>query len=306
MNVLILGEPDSGKSNLLGMLDVRWTTGAKARVIRSKSNTKIKPITNTLLSGNVIDRSTGKHKTGIWHLGFNQKAFDLVLPEYTGEEFDKLKIDSPDKWDPEWHSRVEDSVALILIIRPDKIEACLDIGNSHEQLSKLENIKTKKIKNKAQQENVTSIPPMSRSDLNTMDLQYVDFLQHCLQVKNLKRRQQQKLPLAVMLSCWDELSNLNTLTPKDKLKELLPWLASYIEGAWHPNYVRVYGLSSLGDHGKNLVIATKNNELTEEQKKSKNIFLTSLKEQGWLIMPDGAKEADLTEPLAWFFESIEL
>jgi len=45
MNVLILGEPNSGKSNLLGMLDVRWTTGAKARVIRSKSNTKIKPIT---------------------------------------------------------------------------------------------------------------------------------------------------------------------------------------------------------------------------------------------------------------------
>ena len=91
-------------------------------------------------------------------------------------------------------------------------------------------------------------------------------------------------PLCILLSCWDELPDVPR-NPIEELRRRLPLLAQFVDSVWDRECLEVFGLSA---QGRSL-----SRDLVDEE------YLDQGPEQfGYVILPDGKRVNDLTEPVA--------
>jgi hypothetical protein len=87
--------------------------------------------------------------------------------------------------------------------------------------------------------------------------------------------------MTLVLSCWDELDDVEGKLPRDVAHERLALLDSYCSTHWPSDKYRVIGLSSQGTP-------------LDRQRPSEDFVDRGPEHMGWLILPDGSRDPDLT------------
>ncbi|WP_202733372.1 hypothetical protein [Acinetobacter pittii] len=299
-DLLLLGEPAAGKTNLMAMLDAVWTIDPSP-IIKRKIHVKDALSVNPLLQGYLADPTSKEFDQSIWKLEYKNQNFDISLPEYKGEEFDQLRHSLLTEWSNKWQERLQNSQAIILII-PSTNDPARDLISPPTYSTDL-------LHNPTIDDNNNFSSAISHELFNSRDLSYIHFLQSLLILRNISRKEKKQLPLWIFLSQWD-LQNLGTeiksktsqvISPKVHLSKIFPWFYSYIQNNWDDSFLKIYGISALGDEGKNLLSAGNKNP-EEEYKIARKNFMKAPHQQGWAVNDKG----DFLDILTPFSELLDV
>jgi hypothetical protein len=199
---------------------------------------------------------------------------ELTWPDYGGEQVRTIIRERRIK--PEWRARVERGQGWLLFVRPDQIRLDEDVQSRppHEV------------------EPTREAEPDDGPEWATQ-AELVELLQMLLFVKGVgTARRTETPPLAVLLSCWDELGDQEArMQPPRLLRARAPLLADFVASVWREDAASVWGLSSQGR-------ALREDEPDEEYiEQGPQSF-------GYVVPPGGGDSSDLTLPLAYLLERL--
>jgi len=268
VRLALFGESDVGKSHYGGQLLLRLNTEqCELRMHGAASNiTAFNEVTQRLNEGVPAPHTAATvYYESVWPVVDNSGGtMDLSWPDYAGEQvkamLDERKISS------EWHDRIRTADSWLLMVRPSLIK-------------KDDDILSRPLTDVAGP--TTAREPGRRSSQTRL----VELLQMLLFAQRTTAGGARPPVLAVLLSCWDELENTDNRTPWQVLLEHLPLLAAFVENNWESSRAVAYGISALGV------------ELRAEQ--PNKAFVNQGPEHfGFVVMPDGQRNTDLTIPIA--------
>lgn len=125
----------------------------------------------------------------------------------------------------------------------------------------------------------------------TMELATIETLQRLLFLRRISLRHRTRLPLAVLLSCWDELSETERASrPETLLATRAPLLFSFLSSNWDPKCLRVWGLSSTG-------------KALPRDGADVEFARAGAENMGYLVEDANKQAKDLTIPLSWLLET---
>lgn len=195
--------------------------------------------------------------------------FDLEWPDYAGETLGDLLKER--RMPAEWQTRIEKADGWVLMIRASQIEYAYDVFTRQPLLadSGLD----------------------SRDDTQVMSLQaqIIEVLQMFVFRHRLSQPTSQFPPLAVMISCFDELPEQPK--PDEFLTNHLPMLTAYISSNWGSGDWRAFGLSPLG---KSL----------SEDKVDQEFVKEGPEKMGFVVDDLNESTPDLLSPLEWVIERV--
>jgi hypothetical protein len=191
------------------------------------------------------------------------RAFDIVYPDYAGEQVDDMVHKRQVM--PEWRSRVLAAPTWLVFLRLDHVHDPKDV--------------------------VTSPPPPDAPTANGGpstpsalgdQAKTVEALQLLLHTAGVGSAEPVRRPvLALVLSCWDELSIPEGTPPHTVLKARMPLVEAFVRSNWHPDHTAVYGLSA---QGKALQADAPDHEFIDQGPEA----------MGYVVRPDGSRDPDLT------------
>lgn len=200
---------------------------------------------------------------------------DLNWPEFAGEDFKDFVVDAR-HLTPAWMERATRSSGILLMLRPslemDAPGVTATAGEVSERTDGTD----------AQQPPVGALAP---------DARYVELTQLLLKARGYARRDRVYWPLAVVLSCWDELDQAASLSPGEVLRDRYPLLGQFLQANWFTEDLAIFGLSSTeralryGADGYDEEFVNADPTL-----------------QGYIVTKEGKRSQDLTLPLAWLLE----
>ena len=195
--------------------------------------------------------------------GPDGRAFDVAYPDYAGEQVDDMVHKR--QVTPDWRSRVLAAPTWLVFLRLDHVHDPKDV--------------------------VTSPPPPDAPAVNGEapipsalgdQAEAVEALQLLLHTAGVGSAEPITKPvLAVVLSCWDELSIPAGTPPQIVLRDRLPLVEAFVRSNWHPDHTIVYGLSA---QGKPLQSGTPDDEFIDQGPEA----------MGYVVCPDGSRDPDLT------------
>jgi hypothetical protein len=284
-SVLVVGEHDVGKTvfgiQLFGRMQ------AKRSVLRLSGAPKSIAIFEVAIAAlnegkAPIHTSSGFNKTLILPTELNGQRVDLEWPDYAGEQVSnilKTRALSAD-----WHDHIAASDAWMLFLR---------LASHSDAVDAIQRPSTSlKTKSRTQKAHVS--PEPTAQDENTLkpwnsNARYIELLQMLLYAKGIgvsKRISQP--PLAIMLSCWDELNT--DAPPREVLKKRLPLFSTFLENIWHPDRFEVFGVSAAGGP---LEIKSANTKMRDEGPEN----------HGYVVLPTGVQNSDLSVPVVWLVDN---
>lgn len=278
MNILLLGISQAGKSTYGGQLLHRFEQAngqpALREARRPKHTRALDSVVDALLEGREADRTAQTtHDRVTFHLQDQSgEAVDVVWPEFGGEAF-KNKVLLPRMLPHQWAQDTREADALLLLLRPamDTEAPGLEANG-------------RAVKSRQPGTDKDADPTLV---IPQPDARYVELLQLIQHVRGAPRRERANLPLVIGLTFWDELRERHN-TPQDALHVAYPLLAAYLRGTWRPDAWRAYGLSPQGrplHQGQDTEFADGGPTAN-----------------GFVALPDGTPDPDLTLPLAWLAE----
>lgn len=270
-SVLVVGGPASGKTIYGAQLLGRLQEDSSVQTHSSAENLiPFEEALNSLWQGRLASHTSADvyHEIVLpvrWTGGVEA---DLVWPDYGGEQVRQMVEQR--QFSEQWRTRVQTSQGWMLFLRLSQSRTYEDLLSRplHELTtapsSELEIIE----------------PKWSDQAL------YVELLQLLLYAKSVGNLLQVTDPkLVVLLSCWDELTDATNMTPEEVLRKYMPMLADYINATWLPGKASILGLSSLGK------------SLSHDS--SDDAYICSGPQSfGYIVLPDGAHNQDLTFPLS--------
>lgn len=275
-DVLVLGGSGTGKTHYAGQLlgRMRHDRSGQLRLCPGGVDdlSKLEEVLACLEEGRAAGHTPAETWTGIRCALETDDGSAVVLewPEYAGERLFAIvdRRSMPD----EWRGSVRHASGWMLFIRPSTLKLYEDLLVRPTDVE----------------------PQHSSSPTATVDgarwddrARYVELLQMFLFAAGKSTHELVDAPrLAVILSCWDELTG-EQRTPEQLLADRLPLLNAYIRSTWRDGYWSVWGLSSLGRK-------LHNDEPDED-------FRTHGPENfGYVLRPEETtQDRDLTSPVAW-------
>lgn len=265
-NILIIGGPNSGKTHFGGQLYLRFRC--------DEYNYKIStPPEDLTIFQEVVDcLSDGRsatHTNVDSHKKLSLEVIDskgyitsISFPDYGGEQIKQI-VDSR-QINELWRSQIQGSNNWMFFIRLDEVAEIEDIVNRPLP----ESVSTKN--------NTDTALKISDNAF------FVELLQMLLFAKQVSFKQNITIPkLMVVLSCWDALKLDEGTIPAILLKSKLPLFYEFVSNLWDEKDLDIVGLSSTGK--------------TLSDKKTDDEYLNNSPENfGYVILPDGKKEKDLT------------
>ncbi len=271
-SVLLVGGPSTGKTHYGAQLLGRLQLGRGGLRLR-RAPESITPFTEALeclAQGRAADHTAREtYEEVILQVSTPSGAeVDLVWPDYGGEQVRRLMEER--RVDDDWRGRIENSGGWMLVVRPFMLHSEDDIfSRPIHELAEIEGqgAEEKQWSNQAW---------------------YVELLQILRHIRGVDSLSPGGAPpLAIILSCWDELDETRrSLTPPDLLHVQLPLLDAFIRSHWREDSVRVFGLSSLGQ------------ELHKEAEDQAYIE-RGPEEFGYVLDPSGEQHSDISLPLQW-------
>ena len=188
--------------------------------------------------------------------------FELVCKDYGGEQV--KNITELMEFDKTWINRAKSNDRWIFFIRLSEIY-------KHYDLSAAGYAKIDEMRNEQENE-----PDLSDQ------YHFIELLQTLLHARDIGIKAEIDSPkLLIVLTCWDELENPKEL-PAEILSSRLPLFHHFVKTIWSKGSVETIGLSS--------------QEFPLDTQEAKDKYLDELPESfGYLILPDGKKEKDLTK-----------
>lgn len=287
MNLLIIGTSDTGKTHYSGQLLGRLNT-RESRLKLDAAPQDLTPYEDVLDCLNE-GRTAAHTASGIYHQTplqlrdeQNRKAV-LEWSDYAGEQIKQMV--QARNTDAHWLEKLRTSDGWLFFVRLGNVEKREDLisrppGQSLG-LNKSGDITTEK---------QVAEPESSFSSV----AQHVELLQVLLAMSGRGSLKKLDKPnLLILLSCWDELVRGGEASdgdlPADVLRRRMPMLSEFVGSNWQKNAFTVYGLSSL--------------EKPLDSKKSDDEYRNRGPENfGFVIEPGGAKNSDLTLPVAALLE----
>ncbi|WP_434998501.1 hypothetical protein ACRQTN_07225 [Pectobacterium brasiliense] len=276
-NILVFGGPNCGKTHyaaqLLGRLK-RKSGNLKIRVGDGSSTNlnTLEHVLTRLEDGNAADHTPADHYSEILLPLVDERdnKFELHWPDYGGEQVSNLFKSR--EFSSNWRVRLENSDGWVLFIRLS--------GETifPEDFSRLTASAT------------TTLDMPKRPDIWDANAYYIELIQMLCHLagRNISYSTD-KPPLALVLSCYDEL-NPEDKTPSIFLQKKLPLFFSFIHSIWPADKLSVWGVSSLG---KELNFNSNDDAFIDDGPEN----------QGWVIRPHSLdKNDDLTQPLSWVLE----
>lgn len=269
--VLLLGGASVGKTTLLTQLYGRLQGGdGQLRMRRAPASlAPIQAALRRLEQGLMVEHTP--HTTNVEQIlhatTIAGEAVDVVLPDYAGETLADVvqRRHAPSAW----QRRVRDADHLILLLRLSQHSAPPDIISRP-----VANIQT------------DGAPGMAASSAlgPSLDLWTVELLQIILHIRRSNGDGPRSLPrLTIVLSCWDELRLPDRTVPAQVVKERVPMVADFCIAHWG-RCATTIGLSAQGQN------------LRKDEEETKFVDLGP-QEMGWLVLPDGDHDTDLTRLL---------
>jgi hypothetical protein len=277
-SIMVLGKPNSGKTVYSAQLYGRLTRGVEQQIAirNTPENLDIfQEALERLAEGNNPQRTTSSQfaNVSLPLVIKNEKEVDLTWFDYAGEKL--THIFESRSVNEKWAETLINANGWMVFIR---------LNDETKYKHKIEDLLTnrdviKKAKTKQEE-----------TDIVDANIWWIELFQIILHVCNLKRSQRISKPkLAIVLSCYDQISNSNsTTTPKEIFEKELPLLNQFLHSNWEQDKITIWGLSSLG---------------RALDKRSQNTFVDNGPEnQGWIISPDShERSADLTSPIVWIY-----
>lgn len=271
-NILIIGMSKMGKTHFGGQL--------YGRLKNLENKFKLRNTPNDLsLFENVLDRlneglegdhtSSQLHETIILPIksakGVN---IDIVYPDYGGEQI--RDIVEQRKLSKVWQTQIQDSNHWFLFVRLDLMENISDVTTKFYK-----QIEAEKMEKEALIDPLIKLPENSSAF-------YVELLQILLYAKRVSLSSINKPSLTIILSCADKTKS--DKLPSETLLDKMPLFANFVKNIWEQDQLQIIGLSSLGYD-----LDQKNPNIDYQLEGPENF--------GYLILPNGEKEKDLTQIL---------
>lgn len=281
MNILLLGVSQAGKSTYGGQLLHRFELADGRTALREEHRPEhtraLDSVVDALLEGREAERTAQTtHDRVTFHLQDRAGgAVDLVWPEFGGESF-KNRVLLARALPKQWAQDTREADALLLLLRPAVDAEAPGLGANGRAVQSRQ-------PGTDEDDDPTLVIPQP-------DARYVELLQLIQHVRGFPRRDRADLPLVVALTFWDELREQYS-TPHEALRASYPLLAVYLRGAWRPDVWLAYGLSPQGrslHHGP----SGQDSEFADAGPTA----------NGFVALPDGTSDPDLTLPLAWLAE----
>jgi hypothetical protein len=267
VRLALFGESDHGKSHYGAQLLNRIESDrCEFKLRESPSDLSAFDEVRAQLNAGLLAAHTpsGIYRESLWPIrATHGREVDLSWPDYAGEQIRKL-IESR-KMNEDWVQRTQEADGWILMIRPTLAKPDDDVFS--RPLGDLRD----------------TTGDAEKSPRRSVQARLVELLQLLLYARGTNGRRSAP-PLAVLLSCWDELKFPANTKPGDVLDSKLPLLASFLRARWRSQAL-IFGVSALGT------------ELST--KEANEAFIDRGPAQfGWVIGPDGQQDPDLTLPIA--------
>ncbi len=264
--ILVLGDADAGKTTFLVQLHGRVKAGRGKLTSRAapESLSAIEAGLQRLQQGlSIRHTAQGTDVTLVLRaVAHNGAAVDILVPDYAGEDLRRVVRERrvPDRWRDLGNS----AGRWLLLIRLSR----------HASLPDVLTRPIGEIARAAHDD-----PPGDPTAL-PVDLWAVELLQALLYARRREMTTQSIPRLTLVLSCWDELSDVADLTPVDLARNRLALLDSYCRATFGLRY-DVVGLSS---QGRDL----------DEDTPAEDFLDQGPQEMGWMVTRNGEVDSDLT------------
>ena len=271
-SLLVVGESDTGKTHygaqLLGRLNQQDSAlrlvGAPDSIAPFKS--ALERISLGLSADHTPERT---YDESVWPIVDQAgTAASLVWPDYGGEQIKRL-IETR-RMPTVWRHRITGSTGWMVLARPSRMVLPADALTRSMAVPARDD------------EGRVRLSPQSR---------LVELLQMLEFLASAPVEGRRSLPpVAILLSCFDELASEQT--PTAYLAEHLPLIDQYVSCHWSRQHRRVFGLSALGQ------------ALSKDEPDSK--FAEKGPENfGFVVDEAGQRSADLTLPLQWLISHVD-
>ena len=263
-SILLIGESGVGKSHYGGQL-LKRLMQEDGRIRMDGGATNLEPFEAVMASLDA-GRSADHTATAIYHeshwpiVDDEGRKAHLIWPDYGGEQIKNI-IDER-RLPHAWLSRIAQSSAWLLLIRPQKTRAEDDIFSRP----------LKSLKGNRREPREARVSDQAR---------LIELLQMLVYVRSTSDKRMRRLPcLVVLLTCWDEMESPGK--PNDELHERLPMFCDFVASNWEDS--SVLGLSALG-------------RALDKQQPDQDYINQGSEQFGYVVLEDGACSLDLTLPI---------
>lgn len=279
-SLIMIGQPDSGKSNYLGRTWEEIRMGDRnLSFVDAEDIEYLEELLSHLLHGNFAPRSdknielsrhdvtlTVKHRNA-------DESFQLIVPDVTGELWKGAVANSD--LPQEWMDSLEDAKGALLFLRVGSEE-------NHQPLDWVAS------------RNLLRFVGSSGAEVATPTQVVYSELLRFLQVKLGKRWAGARRKVAVVITAWDRLDpEYRHRPPIDYLRKEFPLLAGRIEHIGNLE-VRLFGMSVVGG------------DLENDEEFRGRFRNGDIKDFGYAVVETKdhqvSQERDLTLPLSWLME----
>ncbi|MEQ8321887.1 MAG: hypothetical protein RH946_16610 [Rhodospirillales bacterium] len=272
-SILLIGEYDVGKTVYGAQLLRRLLTKqGKLRMHGLASNLQpFEAALHKLSDGLLPDHTpTATFSESVWPVADSEEnRAELIWPDYGGEQVSTM-LES--RLIPsEWKNRVFSCNAWLVMIRPSQVFVRDDILTKSA---------------------VEGASAFSRRNADfAKQAQLVELLQTLIFFWRISENRHAALPpLAIILSCWDELSNDDT--PQDVLRNHAPLLDQFLAANYLDSSLAIYGVSSLS-------------RALDKKEPDPEFSAKGPENFGYAIMPNGERTSDLSAPLYFLMDRRE-
>jgi hypothetical protein len=268
-SILLIGKPHSSKTVFLSQFYSKLQKN-KSKLKLYKPVEDLSPISGAreALALGEEPQTTPAEKSIKFYLPIQTEKdkVDLQCPEYGGEQI--LNIVENRALDKQWIKSVSESNSWILFIRLNNLDKPLDISDvtfaEERRVAKgmIENDSEYKISDQAF---------------------FIELLQILLHYKNSNYHLvNHEVKLTVVLTCWDEMKEVENKLPIEVLQSKLPLFLSFVKSNWASDYLNIIGLSA------------QEFALDSEENQEK-YQIEGPEEFGYLILSNGERIGDITE-----------
>jgi hypothetical protein len=273
-SIILLGGPDSGKTNYIGRL---WRaldhgTGALHAAEQPEDINFVLEVTDHLFQGGFAPRSEHSDARRDFEVVVAARKDGprsrVVVPDISGELWRDAVIDS--EIDPDWMNELKRADAALLFVRVD----------SDQDIRPLDWVTSRKMLEKLGGEEDQGLPTQ------VMLCELIRFLEG-----SLSTREDDGIPrLSVVVTAWDRVdAEKFKQGPEAYLEREYPLVAGKLADLVNLD-VQIFGLSVVGG------------DLKDDPDYRQEFLEAGLDGQGWVAVRDGdgwRKDPDVTLPIAW-------
>jgi hypothetical protein len=279
-SLIMIGQPDSGKSNYLGRTWEEIRAGDRAlSLVDAKDIEYLEELLSHLLHGSFAPRSDKNIELSRHDIALTVKrrnvdeSFELIVPDVTGELWKGAVANSD--LPQEWMDSLEEAKGALLFLRVGSEE-------NHQPLDWVTS------------RNLLRLLGSPGAEVATPTQVVYSELLRFLQVKLGKRSAGARRKVAVVITAWDRLDPEYRLRPPiEYLKKEFPLLAGRIENISGLE-VRLFGMSVVGG------------DLDNDEEFRSRFRNGDIKDFGYTVVEakdhQVSQEKDLTLPLSWLME----